>query len=1419
MAAEELRLEATAYEGPERWRWVLTGPGGQFLADHEVRLDQGCWQYGAFTDLLGYLRLRATADPDCRVEDEARIVAGVGEWIGEQVLGPVGPALAAARPTTVRVIVPEAAWLAVCPLELAHVNGCPIAMQDITLVIQAGTADCATGWSVPVGGRLRVLGLFSVPTGGQALGLRRERHALVGLFSEIAAVGRAAEMRVLQYGVTRRRLKEMLEEGEGWDIIHISGHGAPGELLLEKEDGTPDRIRAKDLADLLDLARERLKLVTVSACWSAALKAAEIRRLLHLSVPEESQERDQGQERQLNGSVAAALATELTGRLGCAVLAMRYPVTDDFAIALVERLYDLLAGKGRPLPRAVGMALKDVVADPPTAACPALSAITPALFGARAAGLRLAAPQRSGPESYDTGLLKLAGFPPQPDRFVGRTAVMARASAALAPRSGASGVMLHGMPGGGKTACALELAYTHEHAFDRLAWFKAPNEDREDIAGALTQFALTLEKRLPGLQMVHVLGDAERLAAFLPELTELCEQRRVLIVIDNIESLLTQRGQWRDIQWGQVIGAMCAHAGLGRLVLTSRRMPGGLAKRVRAAAVDALTLDEALLLAREMPHLSKLIGGSVTGVEPEAARKLALGVLNVAQGHPKLLELADGQAADPDRLQKLIGTGGQAWRETGGLPEGFFTAGETRAEGQDYLHVLDAWTDAVADGLSPGGRDLFGFLCCLEEDDRIRHLLKYNWTDLWQALSRPGTPADLDKGLAELAARGLVSIQPGTEGTDESYYIHPVVAAAGRAHTGQRFCEAVDTGLARCWSTVAQRALKREEGEASGVVVRAGLGAAPYLLRLGRWLEARALLSEVLSRDHSAATAAALIPALRKFAHYASGSEDESAAVGTLARALDVIDPAGAEQQMHAALAASLARQDYWNATALSGDLGHHYLNAGRLDEALRLAKESIEYIKRAGLGPWTQLSAEVKRLQVLAAMGQSEHVLAEVNLLGERMKSLLDTPDRQEAIPPWAVREMLLEVGRSAAQRLERWQKALELNAAALASAGDRGALVTELAKSWFNDYHPLIRLGRSDEALELLGKCREVFEGAQDIEMLGKTFAALAEVENDRGNATVGIDLGQKALRYAYRAGDVDGARVGHHLLGYNFRSRASGAGAAIAHHLAAAIIRAMTGGGVEDSVRVVAYDLEVLGDDAMVPADVAELCRRVAEVPGVDLERLLAQLPPVRGSAQQRLEELIAHARTLAAVSFSHAPNLAGWDPVIAAIAATVRGDSEPAYALDEHLAERESSPDWAALVSVLRRIVSGERGPGLLDGLDEIDAAIADRTLDALAGRVVVPVELWQAMSLAMLLGDVVAAVWGYAFAAGRARQALDVLAQDSSYAALASVLGQILAGEQDPGGAAALEDPADRAAVATVLHHIRRTPAESDMTGG
>jgi CHAT domain/NB-ARC domain len=578
----ELRLEVREFKDLTRWRWMLTDGAGRFVADHEVELDAGCWQYEAFTDLLGYLSWHVA--PDSRADGEARAVAEVGAWIGESVLGPVAPALVAARPATVRVVVPEEARaLLFRPLELGHANGKPLAVQDVTLVLQPETATgpAASGGGaagVPDGGRLRVLGLFSLPEGGQTLNLRRERHSLVQLIRSVAASGKAADVRVLQYGVTRKRLQEMLEEAEGWDIIHISGHGAPGELLLEDARGKPDRVSADELADLLDLARERVKLVTVAACWSAALTAADQRRLLGLPAPDaradapDSGSSDGGSpdgRSPDDGFAAGALATELTRRLGCAVLAMRYPVGDDFAIALSGKLYGLLAEKGQPLPRAVGMTLRQL-AD--VATWPTLSLATPALFGCRAVGLRLAAPERQGPEEYDPVKLKMAGFPDQPARFVGRTGVMARASATLAAGSGIPGVLLHGMPGGGKTACALELAYTHEHAFDRLVWYKAPDEGM-DTHGALTDFALTLERVLPAFQMAHLLADPARLTAFLPQLTELVEQRRVLIVIDNIESLLTSGGQWRDDQWGQVIAALSAHTGRGRLIVTTRRLP------------------------------------------------------------------------------------------------------------------------------------------------------------------------------------------------------------------------------------------------------------------------------------------------------------------------------------------------------------------------------------------------------------------------------------------------------------------------------------------------------------------------------------------------------------------------------------------------------------------------------------------------------------------------------------------------------------------------------------------------------------------------------------------------------------------------------------------------------------------------------
>ena len=798
-----LRLEAVEFVDLTRWRWVLTGAKSNVLAEHAVRLDRKSWQFEAFTDLVGYLSLHVA--PDKRAEQESRVVADLGRWIGAQVLGPVADALALTRPVTVRVVVPHGAGILLAqPLELGYAGEMPLSAQDVVLVMETGPRDSAV---VPAGGRLRVLGLFSVPEGGHPLSLRRERQSLVRLIEGIAAAGKAADVRVMQYGVTRERLRDVLADGAGWDVIHVSGHGRPGGLLLETDTGAPDEVSAAELADLLASARSRVRLVVLSACWSAAAVVAEQRRLLDLPAERRNFYSERGRP-VAAGTDSAPMAARLAARLDCAVLAMRFPVEEQFGVAFSGRLYELLVTQGLPLPRAVGLALADLTSGDEGRQYSALSLAAPALFGGQAAELVLEAPEvcdAAAPVAQaeaDAGIdavPKMAGFPPQPEKFAGRTGVMARSSTALAAGSGVRGVMLHGMPGGGKTACTLELAYVQEHAFDQLIWHKAP-DDGMDVAGSLTDFAFTLERYLNGFAMIDALIDSDRLTSALRRLTGLMEQRRVLIVIDNIESLLSPSGHWLDPQWAEVIGALSSHSGPSRLVLTSRRMPLGLT-RLRMEAVDALTADETLLLLDELPNLSALKLGQVPGIDPLPALQLAIRAMELAQGHPKLLELAEAQAASPGRLSDLLESGDQAWRSRGDLPAGFFATGEATAFPDGYLHVLTTWTAAVTETLAPDQRTAFWLLCCLEEADREERVVADSWTPLWEQMGRDGPSLGHDQALDAVTGHGLAARRGGASGALTSYAVHPAIAAAGRHQVGAPFQEAVDNVAARIWTS------------------------------------------------------------------------------------------------------------------------------------------------------------------------------------------------------------------------------------------------------------------------------------------------------------------------------------------------------------------------------------------------------------------------------------------------------------------------------------------------------------------------------------------------------------------------------------------------------------------------------------------
>jgi hypothetical protein len=189
-------------------------------------------------------------------------------------------------------------------------------------------------------------------------------------------------------------------------------------------------------------------------------------------------------------------------------------------------------------------------------------------------------------------------FPAEPTRFVGRAEVMAAAGAVLAPASGRRAVVFQGMAGMGKTTCAVELAYRHQRAFVTLAFWSAPT-DPDQSGDALRLLAVALEAQLgdAGLAMVEEIATLARLEKFLPTLTAVFADAGLLLVLDNLDTLLTPDGQWRDGRWAPLISALTDHQGSWRVILTSRVVPTGLhPDTVLIQPVHALSREESLWL-------------------------------------------------------------------------------------------------------------------------------------------------------------------------------------------------------------------------------------------------------------------------------------------------------------------------------------------------------------------------------------------------------------------------------------------------------------------------------------------------------------------------------------------------------------------------------------------------------------------------------------------------------------------------------------------------------------------------------------------------------------------------------------------------------------------------------------------------------
>ena len=507
-------------------------------------------------------------------------------------------------------------------------------------------------------------------------------------------------------------------------------------------------------------------------------------------------------------------------------------------------------------------------------------------------------------------------------------------------------------------------------------------------------------------------------------------------------------------------------------------------------------------------------------------------------------------------------------------------------------------------------------------------MLDGNWVDLWNRLERDGEPPPWEEALASLITCGLTQVSKGARDYLDAYPIHPAVAATGRADAGRQFQEAVDHEAVSYWVTNFRQASgDTTEGVVlTDMLVRAGRAGVPYLIRQQRWAAAALLVESVLLRNPSRSNIAAMKSAIEQI----TGHEPGQASV--LARTLEIASPAIAGSILRGSLNARISEGDHWAASAIATQLVYHCLNSGQLADAFAYAEQAISSILQAGMGPWTRMHAEVQRLQVHNAMGHYDHVLTEVGRLREHARTLPAAFDENDPAPSWDVHEKLLDTARYAARELGRWDNALSLSREIVTSMHGRRAPADEIAKAAFNCYAPLLHLGRTDDSLALLQKCLREFQQANDVQGLGMTMTALAEVENRRGHGDDAIALVRDGLRYIQMANDVTSAAISYHNLGGYLRDYARQPASALACHLSAALILSLAGAANSDAAVSGAATVFRDFSETLPPQDIADLCCQVADIPGTDLPGLIAKLSPDPQTAEKSLLELITQAQAL-------------------------------------------------------------------------------------------------------------------------------------------------------------------------------------------
>jgi tetratricopeptide (TPR) repeat protein len=503
------------------------------------------------------------------------------------------------------------------PFETLRIDGREPALLPGVSVRRRVAGAPAHAWAA-VPSPLKILVAVGAPDEGKTqnsvLDLEHELQCILDAVEPRAYQGNA-EVRFLEIGHPQQIHKAL--QRDAYHVLHLSGHGGPGRIELEDEDGAPVIVTARELAGHLQGAHRNVPLVFLSSCFGA-----------------------------MPGAEAGAMATELVRAGVPFVVAMQAAVTDRYASALAKAFYAALAEREHPQP------------------AQALAAARQALEQARRDALARGAPGAQTQDEHATATLYCASddaplvdfaapreplstppvhqaVGPMPNLrlgdLVGRRQelrevlrVLRDHEASLAERGLMSGVVLTGIGGVGKSSVAgRAMARLQEEG-----WAVATVVGRLALGALCAAVAAALHQHAPP----DVAADARSLAdndlddkSRLDLLCGLLQRARLLLVLDNFEDNLAPGGlAFLDDAVRDLLGQLAARAQHGRLLVTCRYPLPGLEDELHHQPVPPLSPAEVRKLLWRLESLKGLDRADVAEV------------MRHVGGHPRMLEFLDG---------------------------------------------------------------------------------------------------------------------------------------------------------------------------------------------------------------------------------------------------------------------------------------------------------------------------------------------------------------------------------------------------------------------------------------------------------------------------------------------------------------------------------------------------------------------------------------------------------------------------------------------------------------------------------------------------------------------------------------------------------------------------------------------------------